>query len=189
MHIHFVLAKTLNQAGLAEESAAEFRTAIEGYRGQVGLNPIDAVGLYYLARAMTDCPTLENPEREEAVTLASRAVEFRPTDRFFWLVLGRARYRVADFRGALDALLKAREFGDGEASTFFLLAMAEAHLGNADSAQEWFAKGAAWMEEHPQVEGGDIVAFRAEAEQLLGVFKTAVQESNTTSAQRAKDSG
>jgi hypothetical protein len=47
--------------------------------------------------------------------------------------------------------------------------MAEWQLGNHDSAREWYAKGNKWLEDHPQVVGGDLHRFREEADVLLGI--------------------
>ena len=56
----------------------------------------------------------------------------------------------------------------GNAYSWFFVAMAHAHLGNAAKAREWYARATVWMEQHLP-DDKLLNRFRAEAEDVLGM--------------------
>src|SRR5262249_13439367 len=107
----------------------------------------------------------------------------------FWSTLGTAHYRAGDWNAAIAAFDKAMPLrGGGDCFDFFFLAMANHRLGNKKAAGEWYRKGAAWLEaakknkawwaqyqHHEQ----DLLRFRAEAAQLLGIPEKGLSNNKT----------
>jgi tetratricopeptide (TPR) repeat protein len=105
-----------------------------------------------------------------AVELAQEAVKLAPNSVDFWNTLGVAQYRDGNFKEAVSSLQKYRDLrtSDAEYSNPFFLAMAHWQLGDKDEAQDWFDKGAQWMDGH-NAHSETLVRFRNEAAELLGV--------------------
>ena len=86
----------------------------------------------------------------------------------YWNTLGVARYRVADYRGASEALERCMELsGNTEWSTGMFLAMARWGLGEKDDARAWFAK-ATDAAQSQDVEDPEWLRLRKEAEEMFG---------------------
>ena len=101
--------------------------------------------------------------------LRSKAVGLAPAVKAYWHTLGGARVYAKDWAGAVAALEKAMELssGGGEHDWFFL-AVAHWELGAKEEARAWYDKAIAWMDENdPQ--NDELILFRAEAEELLGL--------------------
>jgi hypothetical protein len=65
--------------------------------------------------------------------------------------------------------------------------MNEWQLGNRDVARDWYAKAIEWMKQHPQIRGGELHRFRAEAEELLGAPEPSPSEANADTEKNSKD--
>src|SRR5262249_53932058 len=88
----------------------------------------------------------------------------------FWNTLGVARYRAGQLEQAIQALDRSRQLRreDDSYNTFFL-AMAHRRLGHKAEAARWYSQGVDWMKRWPPEEVPELVAFRAEAAEVLGV--------------------
>jgi tetratricopeptide (TPR) repeat protein len=84
--------------------------------------------------------------------------------------LGWAHYRTGAWQAAvedLDESIRLQKDG-GDSYQWFFLAMAHWQLSNRDEAQQWYDKAVEWMEKR-QPDSEDLVRFRAEAAELLGL--------------------
>jgi tetratricopeptide (TPR) repeat protein len=129
----------------------------------------DARALNNVAWALATCPEGEFPDPKRAVALAKKAVELDPQSGMIWNTLGVAHYRAGDYRAAVVALEKSRELQRGhESFDWFFLAMAHWRLGDREQARTWYDKAVTWMDKH-NPEDEELIRFRAEAAELLGV--------------------
>ena len=115
--------------------------------------------------------------------LASRGVELSPTDRDIWRILGVAQYRAGNWRGATEAIQKSVELATSTSFDLFPLAMARWHLGNKDHARVLFEEAVAWMEEN-QPKDEQLVRYRAEAAELLGLADSAKSSADLVAPQK-----
>jgi serine/threonine protein kinase/Tfp pilus assembly protein PilF len=111
----------------------------------------------------------ESPRSDLALSLdlINEAVTKAPTLGALWNTLGVVRYRLGDWKGAIQALeesVRLRQGGDP--FDWLFLAMARHRLGDRDQARRWFEKAAGWPQ---QVSTNDeeLKRFRSEAEALL----------------------
>jgi tetratricopeptide (TPR) repeat protein len=139
------------------------------------LEPESSRACRALAWLLAACPEPRFRDPPRAVALAAKAVARVPSDGASWRVLGVARYRAGDGRGALAALEKSIQlFADrpeparrGGLDAIFL-AMAHWQLGEREEARRWYDRAVGWTEQHrPRDE--ELRRFRAEAAALLGV--------------------
>jgi serine/threonine protein kinase/tetratricopeptide (TPR) repeat protein len=116
--------------------------------------------------------TAERPAQRDpalAVELAKRAVDADARSGPNHNALGVAYYRSGEYRQSIRELQESVEISQGGTSyDFFFLAMDHWQLGDKDQARSWFRKAVEWMDKHePRDE--DLLRFRAEAAELLGV--------------------
>jgi tetratricopeptide (TPR) repeat protein len=116
-----------------------------------------------VASATDADPSKRDPAK--AVELAEELVARAPKEPAHWDVLGIARYRAGDLRGALAALEKdpARTKERGG----FFLAMTHWRLGNKDEARRAYERAVEWNKGREADEV--VIRFRSEAAELLGV--------------------
>jgi tetratricopeptide (TPR) repeat protein len=167
-----MLGVALGQKGLHEEAMAAFEQAIR-------IKPDHTDEAYAeLAMLLSNCPDarLRNPRR--AVELAEKAVQIEPNAANYWTALGVARYRESQWQEARTALDRSLEIGthvvgfislwETEAIDWFFLAMSNWQLGQQDQARQCYDRAVEWMEKRPRHDA-QLLRFRAEAEELLGV--------------------
>ena len=120
-----------------------------------------------LAWFLATCPDPKFRDPKRAVELAQKAVELEPKNADYWQTLGVARYRVADWRGAIVALGKVKELGSpGDSMEWFPLAMAHWQLGEKEEARKWYDRAVSWMDKN-QPKDEELRRFRTEAAELL----------------------
>jgi tetratricopeptide (TPR) repeat protein len=79
------------------------------------------------------------------------------------------RFIGGDWKGAIADLEKSMELRKGgDSSDWFFLAMARWQLGDKDGARESYDQAVKWMETNAP-ENKELIRFRAEAAELLGV--------------------
>ena len=127
-------------------------------------------------------PTLRDASR--AVELAEKSVQLKPEDGDYWSTLGLAHYRAGQFEEAVAALEKSLASRDGENNGFdtFFLAMANWELGHKEKARTCYDKAVIWMEKN-KPPNQELLRFRAEAEQLLGVSREPANNQEKTTTQ------
>jgi tetratricopeptide (TPR) repeat protein len=120
-----------------------------------------------LAWFLATCPDpqLRNPAR--AVEWAQKALRRAPQEGAFWNTLGVAHYRAGDPKAAVAALQKSMQLRQGgDASDWFVLAMAYWKMKDLEQARSWYQKAVRWMDQY-QPRDEELRAFRAEAAALL----------------------
>lgn len=137
-------------------------------------NPDDATACNELAWALLIAPkSLRSVE--EAVVLATNALEIRPEDANFRNTLGVAFYRAGRYREAVNSLaanLPLQE-EDGLPFDLYFLAMSHFQLGEQDRAREVLIWANRWSETriddrpHSEEERDQLATIRQEAEQLI----------------------
>src|SRR5262249_4268720 len=156
--------------GVVLKELGKFDDAVLAYSKLIELEPNHARRLNELAWLLATAPDLRHPDPARAVALATRAVKLAPKDADYWNTLGVAQYRARDWKEAIAALQKYREFraNDGEWSNPFFLAMAHWRLGNKSDARKWYDRGVEWMDKN-QPENKELRRFRSGAAELLRV--------------------
>ncbi len=156
-----LLGKSLARLGNLDDAVAAFRKAIE-------LAQDDPQAYDLLAWMLATWSDPKSRDPATSVKLATRAVGLAPQPEFL-ATLGVARYRAADWAGAVEAITRSKDFPPGtNAIAWFTLAMSNWQLGNKDEARKWFDQAATWMKNNdPHSEL--LLRFRTEAEQLPGI--------------------
>jgi tetratricopeptide (TPR) repeat protein len=165
----FKRAGVNNQLGRYAETLADYQKVLE-------LDKDSASAHNNLAWFLATCPDVKYRDPARAVDLAKKAVELAPKEGGPWNTLGVAHYRAGDWKAAIDALDKSREYGKGGvAFDFFLLAMSNWQLGQKDDARNWYKQAVEWVEKnkdalakHPEWTE-ELRRFRAEAKELLNM--------------------
>jgi tetratricopeptide (TPR) repeat protein len=156
--------------GNALKAAGRLEEAIGVYKQALPLLPTSAQRHNDLAWLLATGPDPKFRDPKRAVELAQKAVELAPKEGSLWNTWGIACYRAGEWKDGIDALKKSDELLKGEAFAFnaFFLAMANWQLGHKDEARTWYDRSIAWMEKN-QPKNEELLRFRAEAEQLLGI--------------------
>jgi tetratricopeptide (TPR) repeat protein len=157
---------------------ARFAQAREDYQTLLKLAPADAQAHNDLAWLLATCPDAKVRDPQQAVKLATRAVQLAPKEGGFWNTLGVAHYRAGDWKAAVAALGKSVELGKGgNACDFFFLAMAHRKLGNHNEARKAYDQALGWLEkntvalEKDSAQAEELRRFRSEAEEVLELKK------------------
>ena len=168
-------ASMLYTQGLIEQATKQYEEAVRQYEKATRLKADDPKALNNFSWLLATCPVTQVRDVERAVELAEKSVTLVPTERSYWNTLGAARYRTGDWKAAIDALDKSMELGKGgDSNEWFFLAMAHWQLGEKGKAHEYFDQAVQWMDTniargHDQPRGRELLRFRAEAAELLGV--------------------
>jgi tetratricopeptide (TPR) repeat protein len=142
------LAVWLNRAG-AHFTLRHYEQAIADYEEAIRLEPRQAKGYGCLAQLLTTAvdPKYRDPAR--ALEMARKATELAPEEAPHWTTLGMAQLRAGDWQAtvaALDEAMKRSQGGD--ASDWFVLAMARWQMGKKQEARTWYDRAVAWMEKN-----------------------------------------
>jgi tetratricopeptide (TPR) repeat protein len=134
-------------------------------------NPDGALkALNDLAWFLATCPDVRFRDPARAVELAKKAIELAPKSGTRWNTVGVAHYRAGNWQAAVSALEKSIALSKGHHYCIdaFFLAMAYWQQGRKDEARNCYGKAVEWMQKNkPQDE--ELLRFRAEAQQLLGI--------------------
>jgi WD40 repeat protein len=165
---HFLRGKLKEQAS-GHQAKGDLDGAIAAYNEAIALNPKFAEAHNNLAWLLATCQESRFRDADQAVRLATKAVELAPNVGNFWNTLGVANYRAGKWKAAIGALEKSmalRKGGDSE--DWFFLAMAHWQLNKKEKARAWYDKAVEWMDKHPP-KNEELRRFRAEAAKLLGL--------------------
>ena len=137
---HYYSAWTLNRLARDREAIDELLLALQ-------LRPQEAPWHRFLAWLLATTEHAELRDPAGAVAHARRALELAPTNGDIAGVLGVASYVAGDFNAARDSLLQAIDLaGDNEVRSLFL-SLCESHLGEAESARDYFERVAPSLDE------------------------------------------
>ena len=166
---HSNLGEALVIHGKPEETLAAWREGIAKAQEMIRTQPRDAGAYNFLAWFLANAADPDLRQPAQAVELATKAVELAPKEGAMWNTLGVARYRNGQWKEAITALEKSVELGKrGGASDWLFLAMAHWQVGNKEEARRWYDKAIEWMEKRKS-KNEELLRFRAEAEELLGI--------------------
>jgi len=148
----------------------EVREAIEHYRKAVECEPENPGALNSLAWVLATTSDLDARSPHEAVAFAERAVALE-RDAMHLNTLGVALYRAGKLEAAAAIMKEGIELGGDGPIDYFVLAMAEQGLGNADEARKWFETGNRAMSTADRLDTAEdgAPAFRDEAAGVLGL--------------------
>ncbi|MBI3464218.1 MAG: hypothetical protein HY000_14355 [Planctomycetes bacterium] len=106
---------------------------------------------------------------EQAIKLATQAIELQPENGLNYSALGIAQYRAGDWKACIAALEKAPQNPSaGPLATWFFRAMAYWQLDDKERAQKEYDYAVQWMDEHCRRDMS-LRLLRAEAADLLGL--------------------
>src|SRR5262249_54228813 len=147
--------------------------AIERSRREVEANPNAARACNDLAWDYLAAPeALRNVEA--ALPLAEKAVRLASGKAMFRNTLGLAYYRAGRYREAVDVLRPNVEKQDDWALAYdlYFLAMSHHRLGETARARDYYDWAVRWVGVQRDLKPDnleELTAFRAEAEELLGI--------------------
>jgi tetratricopeptide (TPR) repeat protein len=149
------------------------RQEIGRWRLEVDANPASAHACNCLAWAYLTAPEALR-DVETALPLAKRAVRLASGNAAYRTTLGVAYYRAGRYREAVEVLRPnlARQEDSDLAHDLHFLAMSHHRLGEAERARDYYDLAVRWARAQPLLKAAhleELAAFRAEAEQLLGI--------------------
>jgi WD40 repeat protein len=167
-----VLPGYLAKPALTDEQKA--RQEIERARQEFAAKPNDAWANNNLAWTYLTAPAALR-DVEAALPLAERAVRLAPKNAIIRNTLGVAYYRDGRYREAVEVLRpnveKQEEWALG--CDLYFLAMSYHRLGETARARDYYDLAVRWvaLQRGQKPEDPEFAAFRAEAEELLGLPK------------------
>jgi superkiller protein 3 len=163
---------------LAYGLLARYGEAKADYQKLLELAPTSSLGHNNLSWLLATCPDAKLRDPGRAVQLAQRALELAEQVGNTWNTLGVAHYRAGNWKAAIEALDKSREYRKGgDAFDFFFLAMAHWRLGQKEDGLKWYKQAVAWIEKNNEALAKnpqwteELRRFRAEAEELMKTKK------------------
>jgi len=163
----YALGASEHEGGNAAEGRKLIQKALERFQKCADENPTYCTAHSDLAGRLLGCPIAELRDPARAALHAKKTTELAPQDPVGWYELGRARYRLGDWKGALEALHKSDRLYS-RAEPLFFLAMAHWQAGQRDEARKRYLEAVSRWE--PSMNrSASITAIRAEAGQLLGI--------------------
>ncbi|MCI0332437.1 MAG: serine/threonine-protein kinase [Planctomycetes bacterium] len=166
----------------------KWQEAISVYEMAIQNVPTPHRGSMYveLAEILANVPSVELRNPRRAVEIAGEAVQHQPKNWRATDALGIALYRAGDWQASDDALERSFALTPGpkgrysiDAKRWLYLSMAHWQMGHKDEAREWYDKAVEWMDKHPGYK--ELIRFRAEAAELLGVPHPEANQSPSSS--------
>lgn len=160
---YLALTVSLTKSGAVGEAKQVWEKAVE-------VGQPDANWLNQFAWSLVTDRNVEPALADLAVQVALQATNAAPNNSNYWNTLGVARYRARQWKDAIGSLAKAEELAPDKTLAFngFFLAMAHWQLDHKDESRKWYDRSVEWMEKN-QPKNEELVRFRAEAKQLLGI--------------------
>jgi serine/threonine protein kinase/tetratricopeptide (TPR) repeat protein len=164
------LASDLWQQGRYGDAIKRYEEAFDVLRRTKPGHPRTMSAQNALAWRLATAPDTKARDARRAVALAKELAERSPEDATAWNTLGVASYRADDFKGTVAALEKSEALAPGQSLGYnaVFLAMAHWKLGEKDTARQCYDRAVSWFET-TKPDDRQIVQFRAEAAQLLGI--------------------
>ena len=164
------LAELYFRQGRYDEAKGLVRELWETCQESNLTNSPNAHWLNTVAWLLTTSPYPELHDAERALRFAEKAAEIKPNSWSIANTLGVAHYRAGNWNAAVETLTTSMELAQGAnlGLDAFFLAMAHWQLDEKEKARDWYDKAAIWMDEKKS-KSKELVRFRAEAEELLGV--------------------
>jgi serine/threonine protein kinase/tetratricopeptide (TPR) repeat protein len=166
----YVLATLSADQGQFEEARRLYEEALQIQRSVRPGHPETLRTMNSLAWLLATASDVKVRNPQRAVELAKELVQDSPKQSGRWNTLGVAYYRAGDWNHAIEALEKSEELAPGKTLAYnaVFLAMAHWKLEEKEKARQWYDRAVSWMEKN-RPKDPEIIQFRAEAAQLLGV--------------------
>jgi tetratricopeptide (TPR) repeat protein len=166
-----VLPGDLAQPALTHERRAQ--RAIEFFRREVAEHPDAAEVCNALAWAYLKAPEALR-DVDAALPLAEKAVRLEPKTADYLDTLGLAYYRAGRYREAVEVLRPnvENQRDTDLAYDLYFLAMSHHRLGETTRARDYYDWAVRWVAMQRDLTPStldELAAFRAEAEELLGI--------------------
>jgi serine/threonine protein kinase/Tfp pilus assembly protein PilF len=171
---HANLGIHLSLSGRYDSAIAALQQSVE-----LGPFPGESEAYAYLSIICSDRPDEQLRNLPRAAECAAKAVETDPKASMGWTALGVARYREHQWQEARIALEKSLQLATdssqwwrwADAINWYVLAMTHWQLGQKDQARTCYDRA---VQEMPnantwQTDFGQVLRFRAEAEELLKI--------------------
>jgi WD40 repeat protein/tRNA A-37 threonylcarbamoyl transferase component Bud32 len=160
-------------AGPTRTREQRARQDIERYRRAVAANPDAAQACNDLAWTYVAAPEALR-DVKAAVPLAEKAARLAPQNAIYRNTLGVAYYRAGRYQEAVEVLRANVEVQEDWALPYdlYFLAMSHHRLGETARARDYYDWAVRWVSKQRDLRPDgldDLAAFRAEAEELLGV--------------------
>jgi tetratricopeptide (TPR) repeat protein len=160
-------------AGLAPTFEPRARQAIERWRREVAADPDSANACNNLAWAYLMAPGSLR-DAEAALPLAENAMRLESGSAYFRNTLGVAYYRAGRYREAVEVLRPnlQGQWDRALAYDLYVLAMSHHRLGETARARDCYDLAVRWARAQLGLDTvvlEELAAFRAEAEELLGI--------------------
>jgi Flp pilus assembly protein TadD len=168
--IRATLSRGLVTLSCLLERRGQWEEAIASCREAMRLNKENAGDALYLAWLLAACPDPKFRDVAQAIVLAKRAGELKPSAARSRTILGVALYRAGDWQGAATALEQSLQLQPGGPNPLncLFLAMAHEQMGDKSKAHKWYDQAVEWMDKHPGPNETDLLRpFREEATELL----------------------
>jgi WD40 repeat protein/Tfp pilus assembly protein PilF len=151
--------------------AKKYGEALAALREAIHADPNHAHANNNLAWLLVTGPK-ELRDAREALPLARKAAEQKPQTATYLNTLGVVLYRSGKYAEAISVLEKSLAAGRGSSDAFdlYFLAMCDHQLGEATKAKECYERAAKWVNDQREIPAqwaADLIAFQAEADDLL----------------------
>ncbi len=148
-----------------------WRDAIATYESAARSQPGIAEVRAELALVLCACPETSLRDKARAMESAQASVQVGPQSVLAWKAMGAARCRIEDWHGAVEALALSNTLRDdpqgGDATTWFLLAIANWHVGDVDAARSWYARAFDWLVVNSPSDPELLAVVQSEARELM----------------------
>ena len=161
-------AMAYNNLGKALLNHGRHEEAITAYREAIRLQPDFPMFHCNLGLVLVLSLKGSRTDHDEALVHARKAVELAPKVGICYLLLALAEYRLGHWTESLAAGERSMALQNGgDASNWFLMALAHWQRGHKDEARPWFDKAVAWTKQNTP-ENQDLLQLWTETAELLG---------------------
>jgi tetratricopeptide (TPR) repeat protein len=176
----YLLGYILNRELRASESLAEYTAAARLQTPTA--NDLAVVALDYVLLK----------DYADADKWLSKATTWQPSNALYWYYLGRVKYRLNAFEGAIAAFTKARALEPRNVRDEYNIGLCAEGLGHPDQAEEAYRLALQWQQDTPSQDAqpfydlGALLASENRSEESLAYLEKAVALDKQNPALREK---
>jgi tetratricopeptide (TPR) repeat protein len=165
---HYLLGYILNRESRARESLAEYTAAARLQTPTA--NDLAVVALDYVLMK----------DYADADKWLSKATAWQPSNALYWYYLGRVKYRLNAFEGAIAAFTKALALEPRSVRDEYNIGLCAEGLGHPDQAEEAYRLALQWQKNAPSQDAqpfydlGALLASENRSEESLFYLEKAV---------------
>jgi serine/threonine protein kinase len=167
--------------GQSREADRAYAQALEFGERIAAAISLEEMG-YEFPLFLVTCPDPKWRNARRTREWASKATVRSPLSPQAWNTLGIAHYRLGEYALAIPALERAISLRSGEhVADQFFVAMAYWRHQDERQARRWYEKAITWMDRN-RLQDAELVRYRDEASELLGLKGRAVRDTEVTPA-------